>query len=549
MNRLPLLFIFFLIIVSCTKNQDQEKFPASEVHISGNITNDDFRGIGFHVFYHLHEAPEWHYEEIFAKRWRELNPAFARITDNQHWTDEKKDRMAEKLEVMKDTDTELYFTTWGTREINKYDREIDYVVKEVDNLAYFKNTKGFKNLNYYCMANELSVERWASMVNDLDRFKRVHQLFYDEIGRRNLDIKLLASDASPFVHWPTIEWAANNMDEITGVYGGHHYINGYDLFDTGFYNFFYENMKWGADLANSKGKRFIVGEFGPKQNSNIIDSVNHDACIYNNTPLEKYTPLQIAEALIAMINGGVYSASYWTFSDFPSNYRPTYINKWGVFKWEIDDFTTRPNYYSIGLFTKFLRGPAEVLEITSADSLIRICAVKNIQHQTLSIALVNRNRENRILKFQLDDALGKKTFRKYVYDPADPPFNYFGDLQEYSKKIDTGSGLFTDTVSAYSVVVYTSNFDDIPPAPVSGLQAEAAKIEGRDRNVLTWDPNKEDDFCYYRIYRSPVEDFSLSSEKQIATTISTEYIDRKVHGLPQYYYKVVAVDQSGNSSE
>ena len=71
------------------------------------------------------------------------------------------------------------------------------------------------------------------------------------------------------------------MDDITGIYGGHHYINNYDLFDNSFYRFFLDKMKWGADLARSKNKRFIVGEFGAKQNSNIIDSVMHDAYMYN----------------------------------------------------------------------------------------------------------------------------------------------------------------------------------------------------------------------------------------------------------------------------
>jgi hypothetical protein len=308
-------------------------------------------------------------------------------------------------------------------------------------------------------------------------------------------------------------------------------------------------MKWGAELARSKGKRFIVGEFGPKQNSNTIDSVRHDACIYNNTPLEKIAPLQVAEALVAMINGGIYASSYWTFSDFPSNYRPTYINKWGVFKWEVDDFTTRPNYYSLGLFTKFLRGPAEVLEVTSTDPLIRICAIKNIKRKAVSIALVNRNSEDRIINFKTDKAFGEITFRKYVYDSGDPPFNYFGDLQEFSKIVRLKNQQFSDTIPASSVIVYTSNFDDTPPAHVSGLQVEAAEIENRDRNVLRWEENSEDDFCYYRIYRSLRKDFEISGVNQVATTISTEYIDRKVHGLPQYYYKVIAVDQSGNSSE
>lgn len=548
MKNLIRCLLVLSFLTGCA-HQDQQDLQKINVEITGQVLNENFRGIGFHVFYHLHQAPRWHYEEIFAKRWRELNPAFARITDHQAWDDQKIDEVSSYLEVMKDTDTELYFTTWDTREINQYDQEIDYVKKEVDNLAYYKNKKGFDQLDFYCMANELSVEQWASMVDDLDRFKRVHQLFYDEINARNLDIKLLATDASPFTYWPTIEWAAENMDDITGVYGGHHYINGYDLFDTGFYNFFYNKMKWGAGLAKEKNKRFIIGEFGPKQNSNIIDSVRHDACIYNNTPLERYVPLQVAEALIAMINGGVYAASYWTFSDFPSVYRSTYINKWGIFKWEVDDFTTRPNYYSLGLFTKFLRGPAKVLEVNLSDSLVRICAVKNVEDQSISIAMVNRNQEKRLVNFKMNEISDGLVFRKYIYDPQNPPFNYFGDLQGHNKTVMTKNHQFIDTLGVNTVTVFTTHYDDIPPSAVGGLMVEAAKIENRDRNVLNWKANTEDDFCYYRIYRSAKENFSPTPDKQIATTISTTYIDRTVHNLPQYYYKIIAVDQSGNASE
>ena len=59
--------------------------------------------MGFHVFYHSHDAPMWHYEEVFAKRWRELNPSFARITDFPGWDPEKIDDVARYLEVMKDS--------------------------------------------------------------------------------------------------------------------------------------------------------------------------------------------------------------------------------------------------------------------------------------------------------------------------------------------------------------------------------------------------------------------------------------------------------------
>jgi len=148
------------------------------------------------------------------------------------------------------------------------------------------------------------------------------------------------------------------------------------------------------------------------------------------------------------------------------------------------------------------------------------------------------------------DALSNGTvFRKYIYDPKDPPFNYFGDLQQHAKTVEVINHQFSDTLGAFVVTVYTTRYDDVAPAAVSNLSVEAAEIENRDRNVLNWDENQEGDLCYYRIYRSPDEDFIPSPELELATTIRTKYIDRTVHNLPQYYYKVIAVDQSGNAGE
>jgi len=546
-NTLPAI-IFFLLLQSCSVSTSENQ--TAHITIGDTVINESFGGVGFHVFYHIHQAPKWHYEQVFAKRWRELNPSFARITDYPHWDKEKINEVSQYLEVMKDTDTELYFTTWGTDAINNYTDANEYVIKQVANLDYWKQVKGFSNLNYYCMTNELSIEEWASIIkrNELERFKEIHTLFYDLLSQKGIEIKLLASDASPISNWNTIEWAANNMDDITGVYGGHHYINDYDLFDNSFYPFFLEKMKWGSTLAKEKNKKFIIGEFGPKQNSNTIDSVRHDACIYNNTPLEKFTGIQIGEAILAMINGGIYSGNYWTFSDFPSTYRSTYINKWGVFKWEIDDFSPRPSYFALGLLTKYFRGPAKVFEVSSTDSLIRVAAIQNLEDNSYSIAVINRTGIEKQLQIQMDWLDRIIELRKYVYDPEHVPFNYFGDLQSYSEKVALKNGEFSDEVPPLSLVVYTSKFDEIPPEKVKNLKIE---LEQRDRmrHVLTWDPNTEADFCYYRIYRSENEQVKTIPEKEIATTITAEYVDLRDHGLPPYYYKVVAVDNSGNSSE
>ena len=203
--------------------------------------------------------------------------------------------------------------------------------------------------------------------------------------------------------------------------------------------------------------------------------------MYNNTPLENYLGIQVAEAIIAMINGGIYACGYWTFSDFPSKYNSHYINKWGLFRWEVDNYTTKPSYYCIGLLTKFFRGPSEAYEVISSDSLIRIAAIKNLETGSLSIAVINRNDETRELSLKMKAPENGKAFRKYLYDPANVPFNYFGDLQSYTRKISVKNEALSDTIPPQSLVVYTTAYDDDPPAAVSGLKWEIRKIDDRDR--------------------------------------------------------------------
>lgn len=543
---LPLLLFLF----NCNHQGNQKINPVTaNVEIKNTLVNENFGGVGFHVWDHAHDGSQWFYEQVFAKRWRELNPSFVRINDNSNWDTAKINTVSKYLEVMKGTNTEMYFTTFNPGTIKNFKKESEYVKKEVDNLEHWKKNLGFSNINYYCMANELSLDSWASMVKDLEYFKKIHRLFYDEFKSRGLDIKLLSTDSSPFNYWHTIEWAANNMDDITGVYGGHHYINDKDLFDNGFYNYFYEKIKWGTDLARSKNKRFIVGEFGAKQNSNIIDSVMHDCNMYNNLPLENYMGIQVAEAITAMINAGVYGCGYWTFADFPVRGKTQRINKWGLYRWEVDNHTTKPAYYCIGLLSKFLRGPSEAYEVVSSDSLIRIAALKNKENGTISVAVINRNNLATKVKINIGALTSDKPFRKYLYDPENVPFNYFGDLQDPCGKISLKNNSLTDVIPPQSLVVYTTCYDEDPPAGIKELKVERNKSEGRERAFLTWEPNNEKDFCYYRIYRSEIPEVEISERKQIASTISNSFKDISVHNMPQYYYKVVAVDQSGNTSK
>ena len=116
-------------------------------------------------------------------------------------------------------------------------------------------------------------------------------------------------------------------------------------------------------------------------------------------------------------------------------------NKWGLYHWEIDNYTPKPSYFCLGLLSKFFRGPAEAYNITSTDTLMRMAAIKNLENGSRSIAVINRNDEPRIIDLKMKSSDTDKPFRKYLYDPENVPFNYFGDLQPYSEKISVKNGI------------------------------------------------------------------------------------------------------------
>ncbi|MDQ1328626.1 MAG: hypothetical protein QG641_1911, partial [Candidatus Poribacteria bacterium] len=393
--------------------------------------------------------------------------------------------------------------------------------------------------------SELSLDNWGSLRSDLPKFKDYHNEILKELKARKLDVQLLATDASPISFWDTIEWATKNMDDITGVYGGHHYINDFNVDDKNFYGWFLSETSWGAGLAREKNKNFIIGEFGSKQDGRTIDGIHRDACIYWDTPEESLVGIQLSEAVIAALNSGVYAIGYWTFTDFPDNYNPSYINKWGTFKWSGTDYSTRAHYYAYGLLTKFFRGNSTVFRTTCRDKLLRVSAIKHHDKGTYSIAVVNRNNYDIAVNVVLSGERLNAQFRKYVYDPINIPYNQYGDLQEPIGKVTMENGRLTDTVKAGTLTVYTTAYDEQSPTSVENVKVEKTS-DGK--NLVSWKANTETDFCYYRIFRSTKSDFLPDVDTRIGSTIATDFVDDKAKPDQEYHYKIIAIDQSGNES-
>ncbi len=108
-----------------------------------DAVNEQFRGVGFHVFCHLHEMTQRQVNRVFAKRWRELNPAFARVTHVWNW-DLK--NVLPHLRRMQRTDTEVYLTTWNPKDTKPGEARADYAQRVVEVIERLVRQENLSNI-------------------------------------------------------------------------------------------------------------------------------------------------------------------------------------------------------------------------------------------------------------------------------------------------------------------------------------------------------------------------------------------------------------------
>ncbi|MDC0709367.1 glycoside hydrolase family 9 protein [Stigmatella sp. ncwal1] len=88
--------------------------------------------------------------------------------------------------------------------------------------------------------------------------------------------------------------------------------------------------------------------------------------------------------------------------------------------------------------------------------------------------------------------------------------------------------------------------DTTPPASPAGLLATASSPAQIN---LVWTANTDTDLAGYNLYRATVSGFTPSAANRIATGASgTAYADTGLSASTAYYYKLTAVDTSGNES-
>ena len=514
-----------------------------------------FGGMGFHnneaMLYPVIEKE--HFDQLLGKCFREAAPGFMRtFAGYANWTKESMDAFYEYYSrTQKVTDTPMYLAAAkGAIHFSEEEME-EYCEKVADNFVYLKKEKGMNHLRYYCFSNEMTRGMHGVLLKDLPTFKKYHQMLYRAFQNRDLQIGLLATDASGYPAWESMDWAIGNMAEITEDYCLHIYERDPDLENLDFYSFFYEKCLEKVEKAlKNDGRRFILGEIGIQDGSKQVlgkKNVLLDVCrFYDDDWKRAYCALKMVEMAFAAINAGVFSMAYWSFTDYPDPYSCAYsekpgfaqkwgecerfisgttdfkYNKWGFFRWEDDgDHSPREPWWAIAPMVKLYKRNSKVLTIDAGDDKLRCCGIYNLDG-SVTVGIINRHKAEK--EITLDTELFKKPVRVYEYDPRNVPYNRFGDLQAPVAVLDPKIPSYT--LKPESIVYFTTDYQE------KAETVEAANLQVSD-GKLTWAPVTDENHCYYRVFADGV---------QIASTIACDLPVESETAT----YEVKSVDQWGN---
>ena len=546
------------------------------IKISRGMYPGLFGGVGFHnndaMLYDLMD-PEFFWQKV-CKSYREIKPGFCRtFAGFYNWTKEAMDSFAEYYDLMqRRTDTPMYVTV-PSIPLHFNDEEIEnYCEAVADKLAYLYFEKDVKHLRYYCLTNEMWRAKFGAFLTDLPGFKKYHTYLYHAFQKRSLPIGLLATDAPQYENWKTVDWALENMDEITDEYCVHIYERQHDIHDLTFYDFFYNKCLEIVQKCLVSRKRVILGECGiqkiPPRTADpngtggevqmtYLKGVIEDVCRYfRNSEDAAYCGLMMTELSFAAINAGIFAIAYWTFIDCPDPYNCRYssqdgfdrawgenepfitpsmkvkYNKWGMYRWDDDgNHDVRPHYWALAPLAKFFCRNTRVLDTAADDPLLRSCAVAKRGGEKVTFGVVSRHDEP--VEIRLDTQLFKKPVRVYEYDTNNVPFNRFGDMQGVTAVLDPNEAVYT--LKPQSVTYFTTDYDE-------KTKSVEAKLIGIKNGVLSWKSVSDPNHCYYRVFAGETADFELNGAHQIASTAAEHLpVDNA-----KLCYRVLSVDQSGN---
>lgn len=496
-------------------------------------------------------------DERVLKTFAEISPTFGRVYIGfQDMSKEAMDRFADYYDAtFRKAGTTLYAVPCAMIPAfpDKADPD-EYAEKVARGLEYLIKVRRCSKIRYYCLTNELVVNgkwNWFERSGNLELYKKYNIALYEAFARHGLEILLLANDVAvttkPENALESLKWTAENLNDWVGVYCTHWYVYARKTEDLGLWNEYQPYFSNLVQIALSKSKRYILGEWGfhpawGKRGVMIDDVSPYRRCPSNRTE----TVLAKMEVGIAAMNQGAYACVDWSFVDYPdpwifedgdspeehARYEAAKCvwtpdlkyNKCGLFSWgSVDgDYSSCEELYAMGYLAKLFRKGGTVLPVKTADPMLRCGAIYNTD-RSVSLVVINRG-EARDVSVASAAAFGKP-LRRYVYEADNVPWNEFNDLQPHSGTVMARDGKFKVRLPAKSATFFTTDYVECVPARVEGVVLSGGK--------LSWRPAASPDHRYYRVFKDG---------KQIASTVATSRAIDDANAR----YDVRSVDRWGN---
>jgi len=465
--------------------------------------NERWQGIGFQVRSHLDSRTEREMNEIFVKRWRELDPVFAWVAHKDGWD------WDEVVPYLKRVVTRSSTCVAHVGALDpKKTPAIGFARRFADDLERLVRKEGIENIRFCSIAGRRSGMPAAGGSPDPSFLSSCYESLAGELRKRKLDIGIVghAGDIDPSKGKQAAPAQVKNAPAISVSCN---LMSAPDKLDS------YASMTSSVPAivkAAGGGQAYLTG----------VGSGHFE------TEQEAMTGLQLAELAIAAINSGAAGVIYTSLTDL----------------WHKDTKEPRAPYYALGILARHLCGPGTAYLVATPPS-IRMAAV-NHGSKGWTLVVVNRRKEN--VSIQFGYTLGSwpgGDIRKYVYRATRTPKRVCADLQLCEDTVipnRTKHSGIPQHLEPLSLNVFRYTHDTEPPERIRHLDITDSEETGKR---IDWEPVVDKDLCYYRVYRMNMPRFKFAKKTQIGSTTATHYVDDSPPA-GRWYYHVVPVDQHGN---
>jgi hypothetical protein len=469
---LSIFFVLSLISSAIAKNDvakatfagsDSEQAEKITIRVyEKQIINDSFYGFGVETLPWLwtkenREAGVGEDDiQLNLKRIREMNLPITRIfvpwetwnpsVDYQTftWDSDEMISLYNTLDIYQETGTSVIIVTVDWLRNSPWEDVVGSSQAVLKLLEHLVLERGYNCIRFWTLTNEPELTYgWLRKI-PFENYIKIHQLVKKGLEKRNLPVKIIASDEMETQQW--FERTVESLQGTADIFSSHIYP--YPQGKNKISDFLNNRLGIIKKASSSKNKiPFFLCEFG------FRGSV-FGAC--TNTFINDYEyGLYVADLCIEVLNSGVDAALLWCLHQIrlideisPEGGRMMRIGLWG---YKDEDWRSFPVFYLYQLFTKYINANSRVLktEVLPSNILKAACVKHNGK---FSIFIVNLTDTPQAFLFKGISA--GSDFKKYLYTRSILPFIRDNPLV-FESRVSFDTSL-EDEIPPMSVILYTN---------------------------------------------------------------------------------------------